>query len=76
VYDKSLSFFINGVGPGFSAAHTVTLVSRVQDDLDAWIRVGLTLSGMNHFYYTYSEKIHKLLNKVYERKKIFFLKKF
>ena len=45
VYNTSLSFFINGTGPGYSATHTVTLVSQIQDQGDAWLRVGLTLSG-------------------------------
>ncbi|KAH3846720.1 hypothetical protein DPMN_089022 [Dreissena polymorpha] len=41
-----MSFFMNGVGPGFSPAYTVTLASAVQNSTDSWVRVGLTLSGI------------------------------
>ena len=46
VYGTSLSFFVNGIGPGYSATHTVELVSQIQEYGESWLRVGQTLSGM------------------------------
>ena len=57
---QNLSFFVNGIGPGFSATHTVELVSQIQDYGESWLRVGQTLSGtyhntlvVRHIWYTY-----------------------
>ena len=45
---QNLSFFVNGIGLGYSATHTVELVSQIQDYGESWLRVGQTLSVMFH----------------------------
>ncbi|XP_041351149.1 usherin-like [Gigantopelta aegis] len=48
VYNTSVSFFINGTGPGFSAARTFTLVSQVQD-VSGHFRIGQNTGGTSQF---------------------------
>ena len=61
VYGTSLSFFVNGIGPGYSATHTVELVSQIQEYGESWLRVGQTLSGMY-----YRVMVHCACTWVYE----------
>ncbi|XP_062584554.1 usherin-like isoform X1 [Saccostrea cucullata] len=49
VYKTSLSFYINGVQPGFLPVDTLVLASQVKDSVQGQSRIGQSITGANQF---------------------------